>query len=840
MTSLTDTWQPLLNKLKIFSELVDKIAEVVHPYAKMAWSVLSACHKTIVAQGDRDDRIQRLYKIMDDVYTNVIEAESSRIESHTQLIAVMSRQTIECGYFITSYAKNKNFWMRLVKNAISSADTAIDGFQSKFDDLKKQFHEEAIRSTEITVMHTEILVANILDEVKNLVDLRDLPYANDARFRSDKQCLAGTREEILDEIANWINNTDNLQNIFLLCGAAGTGKSAIAHTIAKRFELLGHLGSSYCFRRSNQANRHPGNLFSTVAVDLAYHSTQIKNALHAVIQSNRSLRTTQDVATQFENFILKPVKDITAAGPIVIVIDALDESGDYQSRSEMLAVLAKEMTGLPPHFRVLLTSRLEDDIHNFFNGNDSVKLKHMNSISVISTDQDIFAYIQFQLSNFNGRHLAEFDEVKCRLLTIQSEHLFQWAYVACGFIKGVDGKAGSVPIKRYSLLMDNTLLPHKGLKPLYKLYLDILTQLFDSDDQAVMKHFTSVMGKIITAVEPLSIDSLCAMQTAADSSIFKSDIISIVQFMGSLLSGVMEVDHFKYIQPLHTSFSDFLTNKSQSGDFHVDVSEQHLNMAQACLNVMREELKFNICKLKTSYKLNKDVCNLNELVLQNISQQLSYSCKFWIYHFYQESFDSNLQMNIKIFLYEKLLYWLEVLSVLNKSDQAPKILSLFLKLNMNNDMKNFVKDAIQFVSVFGNVIAQSVPHIYLSALPFAPKTSLLAQHYLPQISQTLMIESGKVYDWPVLQHILEGHNDIITSVAFSPDSKYIASGSLDKTIRVWDTETGMVICGPLKGHTHHIISLAFSSSGKHIVSGSNDKTIRVWETDTGAVTLGPL
>ncbi len=56
----------------------------------------------------------------------------------------------------------------MAKNVISGADTAIEKFRSKFEVLTKQFHEEAIRSTEITVMHTEILVAGILDEVKNL------------------------------------------------------------------------------------------------------------------------------------------------------------------------------------------------------------------------------------------------------------------------------------------------------------------------------------------------------------------------------------------------------------------------------------------------------------------------------------------------------------------------------------------------------------------------------------------------------------------------------------------------------------------------------------------------
>ncbi|TDL21539.1 hypothetical protein BD410DRAFT_867429, partial [Rickenella mellea] len=778
ITTLNDTWQPLLSKLKSFTELVDNIAEV-RPYAKMSWNVLSAAHKMILAQGDRDDHIKQIYKIMDGIYANVIQAEASKIESHKQVIACMAQQSIACGYFITSYAKDKNFWMQLVKNSMSGADTAIKSFQDKFEDLKKGFHEEAIRSTEISILHTEIIVESILDEV----DLKDLPYANDARFRSDKQCLAGTREEILDEITDWINNSDHLQKVFLLCGAAGTGKSAIAHTIANRFKVLGHLGSSYCFIRSDQANRHPGNVFSTVAVNLSDHNAEIKDHLHKIIHRDRSLRTTQDVMTQFRNFILMPTENITVAGPIVIVIDALDESGDCQSRSGILAVLAKEMAGLPTNFRILLTSRLEDDIQKYFNRNNAVLLKNMNRISERSTNLDIFSYIRSELSDVSGKPMEEFDDVKCQVLTKKSEHLFQWAFVACGFIKGVNGKAGSTPIKRYnSLFQDATTSHHKGFEPLYQLYSDILSQLFDPDDVEVMAHFTSVMGKIISAFEPLSIDSLSAIQNAANGAISRNDVISIIQFMGSLLSGVTEVDNVKYIRPLHTSFGDFLTNKLQSGDFYVDVSKQHAEMSQACLNIMKEDLKFNICKIKSSYQLNKDIPNLNELIMHNITQQLFYACKYWIHHCQEISFDSTIERKVENFLYKQFLYWLEVLSVHKKVNVASDILSLTLDKTGNNNVKCFLKDAMKFLFVFGNVMAQSVPHIYLSGLPFAPVNSVIAQHYLPKFSHTIVIQTGKMSDWPVLQNVLRGHTDTISSVAFSPDGKHIVSGSWDKTI----------------------------------------------------------
>ncbi|RDB17342.1 Vegetative incompatibility protein HET-E-1 [Hypsizygus marmoreus] len=87
---------------------------------------------------------------------------------------------------------------------------------------------------------------------------------------------------------------------------------------------------------------------------------------------------------------------------------------------------------------------------------------------------------------------------------------------------------------------------------------------------------------------------------------------------------------------------------------------------------------------------------------------------------------------------------------------------------------------------------------------------------------------------------LEGHSESVESVAFSPDGKYIVSGSEDKTIRIWDAKTGNLVLEPLKGHSYSVASVAFSPDGKHIVSGSYDCTIRVWDAETGNPILGPL
>ena len=162
------------------------------------------------------------------------------------------------------------------------------------------------------------------------IDLRDIPYAAGARFNPDKGCLPGTRERIVEEIIQWANspNGEDTRRVCFLSGVAGCGKSAIAHTIAQHFDQLGRLGSSFCFARADQAQRRPNNLFSTIALDIADLDPQWKTSLCNVVRGKRALRSTLAPAEQFTNLILKPSEDLTTVGPVVIVIDALDESGD--------------------------------------------------------------------------------------------------------------------------------------------------------------------------------------------------------------------------------------------------------------------------------------------------------------------------------------------------------------------------------------------------------------------------------------------------------------------------------------------------------------------------------
>lgn len=83
-------------------------------------------------------------------------------------------------------------------------------------------------------------------------------------------------------------------------------------------------------------------------------------------------------------------------------------------------------------------------------------------------------------------------------------------------------------------------------------------------------------------------------------------------------------------------------------------------------------------------------------------------------------------------------------------------------------------------------------------------------------------------------HILQGHTDDITDVAFSPDGSLLASSSMDGEIRLWRTADGGLE-RILRGHQDQVLSLDFSPDGSMLLSGSDDRTARMWRVADGSL-----
>lgn len=140
-------------------------------------------------------------------------------------------------------------------------------------------------------------------------------------------------------------------------------------------------------------------------------------------------------------------------------------------------------------------------------------------------------------------------------------------------------------------------------------------------------------------------------------------------------------------------------------------------------------------------------------------------------------------------------------------------------------------DAERFIQAYFSVVAEMPLQIYC-CLAFAPRTSVVRRTFEKVIPKWISNLPKVKENWDACLLTLEGHSDLVNSVVFSHDSKKVASGSHDNTIRIWTAETGE--CERvLEGHSEWVISVVFSHDSIKLASGSHDKTIRIWNAKTG-------
>ncbi|KAE9406405.1 WD40 repeat-like protein [Gymnopus androsaceus JB14] len=826
---IAGTLGSIASKLNTLTSIIDKAAEV-HPYVKLAWTIASSVQKAVSSQVERDHNIQELAETIETFFGFVdsLPDNKNKIMELKKITTAVMQQTLECMLFIQEYCKC-GFAGRLVNQTFSNTGTRIKEFQANFNQLQRSFTTGIV--TNIAIVSFRI--SEKLDKLDLHTQLN--PVSGGSSQDLHNPCLPGTRQKILQLIGQWAyapSFEQSKQNVLWLCAQAGFGKSTLANTIAHQCSALHRLVIYHCFERGKDSDLK--YFIRTIAYRLRTFCPPFGVKLAKILERNPSVFDLS-LNEHFNTLVLAPLQEIETStsqeGPVLIVLDALDEC---QSAQELAELLGSGFKQLPFFVRILVTSRPEIPIKEYLEEKTHI---YKPDLEEMSDSDDITAYLRHEFNviqtrprhkHLNLNHDWPGSE-KINALLNQSSGLFIWCSTVMKFICRTDAV-----VENLGIVLDKTKANTDHFSNLFTLYDVALQESGGTNwtDKGFSQNFQRILAIIILAKEPFTLDSMARFLGFQSTMQVKG----ILQYFGCLLD--YDEDN-KPVRILHQSFADYLLYEQTSKHpWYIQKEPEHLYLSKRCLEIMNTELKFNISQFPSSHKFNDEV---KDFIHNKIAKHLHYSCCSYMFHVKNANAGGNraVQELIEKFLKTKFLFWLEVLSVSNCFYMATLSLQELMALVKQTEISKFVEDGIHFVTAFAPPISESAPHIYLSALKAAPIHSLIAQEFSNQYPRTIGIVEGRSKGWPAAVNIFQAHG-LTLSVAFSPNGQKIVSGSGDKTIRVWDSNTGKQLGDSLQGHEDLVRSVAFSPDGQKIVSGSDDKTIRVWDSNTGKQLGDPL
>ncbi|KAF7973424.1 hypothetical protein HWV62_15237 [Athelia sp. TMB] len=704
----------------------------------------------------------------------------------------------------------------------ASTDDLISRYQETFSKLRDGY-------TGRILTYTALVTSGIAATVKAIRFDQLMQKLRPVNLDQGKRdvCLPNTRLGTIKSILDWYSDDSaSHEGVLWIYGLAGTGKSTLSTTIARMVDEIGLLGAFFFFDRQIH-ERDTSTLIRTVAYQLARFDARIGTKIEQILVDNPNV-TNLPPAMQFLKLLsTTALGDIQwTRGPVLVIIDALDESGAAADRKDLLKALAEGFSHLPSFLRLLIVSRPERDIFDRFKY-CSLRREELGVDSKTS-HADIAEFIRARLQEIRDENIDYLAEVlhhwptedEIQALAMLAAGLFIWAATACRMIdvsQDPKRKTGEL-LKHHSSDIYVSIFTS-----LHQLYKTALQSAGNWDDELFRSDFQAILGTIICAQMPISclvVDSLLKLPRPS---------LQTVSRLGSVLRGNME----EPIRILHSSFHDYLTLRDRNEPWAINDEQYNMQVADRCISHLEQMLHENMCNLTLPHPVQDE----------SLPDSVSYASKYWIEHVYSiVDVSDALCDQIYFFLHKHLLHWLEALVILNAYDVAlrslPRLIKWIQRYFPESQLLHFVRDARRFAQSFSETIQEHPLLVYLSALPFTPPNTLVYQSFhrdkLPQV--ICGVEPG----WSPPLRTLHGHSADVNTVAFSPDGSKIASGSTDSTVRLWNVASGQENLPPFQGHESRLQSVSFSPDGDKIVSGSSDGTVRVWNILGGQEVLPPL
>ena len=500
-------------------------------------------------------------------------------------------------------------------------------------------------------------------------------------------CTDGTRVKILDDITKWANDCSFASpRVFWLTGQAGSGKTTIAYTIAKRFEdddnVNQHtvLGGNFLCSRQFQETQAQTHIVPTIAYQLAHKCQSYANALHVADKFNA---VNHDVSSQMKDLLVGPWQlseatrnpELLELPPYLIVIDALDEiegnGGSSFLRDLLLAINEHDLRGL----KFLVTSRSDPKVAALCKSFASEAVCRLQDVPIEEAKSDIETYLKSQLPGLAGS--SEFTELGQR-----AGGLFIYAATVVKYLTPLDSITVKEQTEMLKDFLSNLYEPVSSNDATYlvdELYRQIMCDAFSKLSGNVLTRRLHTLYTFLCTAERTSASVVAALVPDGDEDAARA----VLRDLHAVLY-TQDDQVFWY----HASFPDFIFTQARS-NFCIDKKDftfscnkpaHHSLLGNSCFCIMKSEksgLRFNMGNISSSFLFDHDnAVALSEQVNQNIGAALRYSSHYWTHHLPspQSINTDNLRCCISEFLQIRVLFWIEAMNLLGLRNRCTPML----------------------------------------------------------------------------------------------------------------------------------------------------------------------
>ena len=510
--------------------------------------------------------------------------------------------------------------------------------------------------------------------------------------------LGETRTDLLSDITTWFNDY-SAPNILWLYGAPGTGKTTISCSLIEALKRQQRCAGFFFF---GQGKYTPSELGRTLAYKIARFHPAIESEIYGTV-ANRTADELDldDVQVTFSELVYGPLKktkmSISSREP-VLLIDALDQCRRDQHNSwETLLNTLLQWSSLPPHCKLIITSQPQSDIVKAFGGREIHRMELLAGDDVdpaSDTYWDVYAYLYNRFADMRRKDKSisedwpNYDAII--KLVDHTKGFFKWAAVAIDSIQAAGDKkkqlaaiiesGTATKLDNFDKYLEKVLqsIFEGGSFDSFEGNSDTSETSSDTSENHSSDVFRDTIGMNAFSKQPLTITDIEQFLQGHSKSASR---VIIEDVCYRLLPIISIEDEKKAIKIRHKAYKYYLTDpKRCAPKFYIDRGKVHKKMTISCLKIMQQALKFNICGLELSYRMNNNVDGKNALIKKCIPSSLAYACQYWVDHLRgiastEKSNDEVIDL-LRIFFKSRLLYWLEVLSLLSRSDIASKSLSV--------------------------------------------------------------------------------------------------------------------------------------------------------------------